>query len=61
MSAKSAVDFPGKFRLHIALTVSDLEAPKRFYELLLGVSPSKDRPRYAKFEPGRSISQSHAE
>ena len=23
----------------------------RFYEVLLGVSPSKKRPRYAKFEP----------
>lgn len=51
MSTESAVDFPGKCRLHVALTVSDLEASKRFYELLLGVSPSKERPNYAKFEP----------
>ncbi|WP_339735565.1 ArsI/CadI family heavy metal resistance metalloenzyme [uncultured Gimesia sp.] len=51
MSTKSAVEFPGKYRLHVALTVSDLEASKRFYELLLGEAPSKERPRYAKFEP----------
>ena len=51
MSTESAVDFPGKYRLHVALTVTNLEESKRFYELLLGVSPSKERPRYAKFEP----------
>lgn len=48
---KSAVDFPGQYRLHVALTVSKLEQSKQFYEILLGVSPSKERPRYAKFEP----------
>jgi catechol 2,3-dioxygenase-like lactoylglutathione lyase family enzyme len=51
MTSESAVDFPGKYRLHVALTVADLEASKRFYVLLLGVPPSKERPRYAKFEP----------
>ena len=51
MNTESAVDFPGKCRLHVALTVSDLEASKRFYELLLGEPASKERPRYAKFEP----------
>jgi catechol 2,3-dioxygenase-like lactoylglutathione lyase family enzyme len=51
MKTQSAVDFPGRYRLHVALTVSDLDQSKRFYELLLGVAPSKERPRYAKFEP----------
>lgn len=37
--------------MHVALNVSDIEASKRFYELLLGIAPSKQRPRYAKFEP----------
>lgn len=35
MTKESAIDFPGNCRLHVALTVSDLEASKRFYELLL--------------------------
>tara|TARA_R110002095_G_scaffold25573_5_gene26196 strand:- start:81 stop:572 length:492 start_codon:yes stop_codon:yes gene_type:complete len=51
MNQKSAVEFPGNYRLHVALTVSSLERSKQFYEILLGVSPSKERPRYAKFEP----------
>lgn len=51
MKTDSAVDFPGRFRLHVALNVSDLERAKRFYEVLFGESPSKERPRYAKFEP----------
>ncbi len=51
MKSESAVDFPGQFRLHVALTVSSLEKSKHFYEVLFGVSPTKVRPRYAKFEP----------
>lgn len=51
MKTESAVEFPGNFRLHVALTVSDLQASKRFYGLLLGEPPTKERPRYAKFEP----------
>ena len=51
MSHDSAVEFPGLSRLHVALNVSDLEASRRFYELLLGVPPTKERPRYVKFEP----------
>lgn len=48
---ESAVDFPGSFRVHVALNVSNLEASQKFYEMLLGTAPSKVRPRYAKFEP----------
>jgi len=48
---QSAVDFPGNFRVHVALNVSNLEASQKFYEMLLGTAPSKVRPRYAKFEP----------
>lgn len=51
MSQQSAVEFPGNYRLHVALNVSDVEKSKQFYEVLLGVSPSKERHRYAKFEP----------
>lgn len=51
MNQESAVEFPGNFRLHVALNVSSLEKSKPFYETLFGVSPSKERPRYAKFEP----------
>lgn len=51
MTTDSAVEFPGRYRLHVALTVSDLEQAKRFYEILFGETPSKERPRYAKFEP----------
>lgn len=51
MSSESAVDFPGQYRLHVALNVSAVEKSKAFYELLFGVAPSKERPRYAKFEP----------
>lgn len=51
MAGQSAVEFPGSFRVHIALNVTDVEAAKNFYRLLLGTEPSKERPRYAKFEP----------
>lgn len=51
MTNQSAVNFPGNYRLHIALNVSDLEKSKQFYETLLGEPPSKERARYAKFEP----------
>ncbi len=51
MTQQSAVEFPGQFRLHVALNVKSVEKSKPFYELLLGTAPSKERPRYAKFEP----------
>ncbi len=37
-------------RVHIALTVSDLERSLSFYRVLFGAEPSKVRPGYAKFE-----------
>jgi catechol 2,3-dioxygenase-like lactoylglutathione lyase family enzyme len=51
MTQTSAIDFPGNYRTHIALNVTSVERSKPFYQLLLGVAPSKERPRYAKFEP----------
>jgi len=45
------VDFPGNYRVHIALEVTDLEQSRRFYETLLGTTPTKQRPGYVKFEP----------
>ncbi|MBI1249007.1 glyoxalase/bleomycin resistance/dioxygenase family protein [bacterium] len=48
---QSAVDFPGQYRVHVALNVSNLEQSQRSYEMLLRTAPSKVRPRYAKFEP----------
>lgn len=51
MNNESAINFPGSSRVHIALPVRDLEHAKTFYETLLGVSPTKERPGYIKFEP----------
>ncbi len=51
MTSQSAVEFPGSFRIHVALNVSDVNASTQFYRLLLNTDPSKERPRYAKFEP----------
>ena len=36
-------------RPHLALTVTDVERSIPFYEALLGVSPTKRKPGYAKF------------
>ncbi|NKB80585.1 MAG: glyoxalase/bleomycin resistance/dioxygenase family protein [Nitrospirales bacterium] len=51
MNKQSAVNFPGSSRVHIALAVMDLERSRTFYETLLGVPPTKERPGYVKFEP----------
>ncbi len=51
MNGQSAVNFPGNSRVHIALAVTDLQRSRIFYETLLGVPPTKERPGYVKFEP----------
>ena len=51
MNGQSAVNFPGNSRVHIALAVTDLQRSRTFYETLLGVPPTKERPGYVKFEP----------
>lgn len=51
MKGQSAVDFQGSHRIHVGLSVSDIARSRRFYELLLGSAPSKERPGYVKFEP----------
>ena len=51
MNGQSAVSFPGNSRVHIALAVADLQRSRTFYETLLGVPPTKERPGYVKFEP----------
>ncbi|MEO1333969.1 MAG: VOC family protein, partial [Myxococcota bacterium] len=45
----SAVDFQGTSRVHIALTVSDLDASIAFYTALFQTEPTKHRPGYAIF------------
>jgi catechol 2,3-dioxygenase-like lactoylglutathione lyase family enzyme len=38
-------------RVHIALQTTDLAATTAFYTALLGESPDKERPDYARFQP----------
>lgn len=47
---ESAIEFPGKARIHIGLAVSSLDHSKRFYQTLLGHAPTKERRGYVKFE-----------
>ena len=51
MSQQSAVQFSGESRVHIGLNVSNLDASRDFYQVLLNTEPSKQRPGYVKFEP----------
>ena len=38
-------------RVHVHLTVSDLDKSREFYTRFFGVAPVKERPGYAKFLP----------
>ncbi|MGB0580376.1 MAG: ArsI/CadI family heavy metal resistance metalloenzyme [Limisphaerales bacterium] len=51
MKQDTAVEFPGNSRIHIALAARNLFRSRMFYETLMGVAPSKERPGYVKFEP----------
>ena len=42
--------FEGTARPHVGLSTQDVPAARRFYELLLGVGPTKVREDYVKFE-----------
>jgi catechol 2,3-dioxygenase-like lactoylglutathione lyase family enzyme len=46
----SAVEFPTQMRAHIALAARDVERSRAFYETLLGLTPTKIRDGYVKFE-----------
>ena len=51
MQARSAVEFAGASRVHVALEVRDLWASIAFYRALFEREPVKVRGDYAKFEP----------
>lgn len=46
----SAVDFPTRNRVHVALACRDVALSRAFYERLLGTPATKVRPGYVKFE-----------
>ncbi len=50
MDGKSAIDFPSRTRVHVALRVADMRESTAFYEKLFAQKPSKVRRGYAKFE-----------
>jgi len=50
MDRTSAVEFPSRTRVHVALRVGKLKESISFYERLFGQTPTKVRRGYAKFE-----------
>lgn len=50
MNTISAVQFETESRIHMGVAVKSLEKSIAFYTSLFGQSPTKTRPRYAKFE-----------
>ena len=51
MNQDSVVSYPGQFRPHVGLAVSDLKRSIEFYSILFDQRPVKEKPGYAKFEP----------
>ena len=45
-----SIPAPTVLKTHVSLNVSDLERSLAFYEKMLGISPLKVRPGYAKFD-----------
>lgn len=50
MKNESAVQFDTNSRIHVAFGVNNLDRSVAFYRTLFGQGPTKNRPRYAKFE-----------
>ena len=51
MNSAQVANFPGTARIHVGLAVRDVAQSTRFYRILFGEAPVKERPGYAKFEP----------
>jgi catechol 2,3-dioxygenase-like lactoylglutathione lyase family enzyme len=47
---ESAADFATASRIHFGIAVRDLNRSRVFYRTLFGQEPTKERPRYARFE-----------
>jgi catechol 2,3-dioxygenase-like lactoylglutathione lyase family enzyme len=50
MNTRSAVEFATPTRIHVGLSVRDVERSMDFYRHLFVQEPTKRRPHYAKFE-----------
>ena len=50
MNVQSTVEFATPARVHVGLSVRDVESAAHFYQYLFAQEPTKVRPHYAKFE-----------